>query len=78
MKSHVYEAGELVIGHGLNAVLYSYINDCMILLNKQEKPFLFDMLNFKLVIFISLYSLIKSTKTNFLTVQILNVSLFKK
>ena len=42
MKLHIYEAEELVIGHGLNAVLYAYLNDCLILLNKQDKPFAFE------------------------------------
>jgi len=42
MKFHVYETEELVIGYGLNAVLYAFFNNCLILLNKQEKPYVFD------------------------------------
>tara|TARA_R100000808_G_C2136965_1_gene145180 strand:- start:541 stop:1371 length:831 start_codon:yes stop_codon:yes gene_type:complete len=42
MKSHLYEADELVIGYGLNAVLYAYLNNSTILLNGDQRPFRFD------------------------------------
>ena len=42
MNRHAYECDELVIGSGLNAVMYAYFNPCSLILNTHEKPWFFD------------------------------------
>ena len=44
MNRHVYECDEVVIGNGLNAILYAYINSARLLLNNQNKPLFFEFL----------------------------------
>jgi len=43
MRSHTYKLEELVIGYGLNAILYAYLNNSTILINGSQKPFRFDL-----------------------------------
>jgi len=42
MNSHTYEYDELVIGSGLNALAYSYLNSKPLVLNGVKKPFFFE------------------------------------
>ena len=42
IENHIYEAENLVIGSGLNAAAFSYLNGYPLIINKQELPFRFD------------------------------------
>tara|TARA_Y100000593_G_scaffold86649_1_gene165800 strand:+ start:987 stop:1889 length:903 start_codon:yes stop_codon:yes gene_type:complete len=42
MSDHRYEFDELVIGTGLNAVLYSFLNQKPLIINSTEKPLFFE------------------------------------
>lgn len=45
MIKHTYEYDEIVIGHDLSALFYSYFNCKPLILNSTRKPFLFDFLD---------------------------------
>ena len=42
MNNHTYEYDELVIGSGLNALAYSYLNSMPLVFNNIKKPFFFE------------------------------------
>ena len=42
LEKHIYEVENLVIGSGLNAAVFSYLNGFPLIINKQEFPFRFD------------------------------------
>ena len=42
IENHIYEVENLVIGSGLNAAAFSYLNGYPLIINKQELPFRFD------------------------------------
>jgi len=42
LEKHIYEVENLVIGSGLNAAAFSYLNGFPLIINKQEFPFRFD------------------------------------
>lgn len=48
LKNHVYKYDEVVIGGNINAVLYAYKNENVILLNNVDVPFVFDFFDSKL------------------------------
>ena len=41
-EEKLYKASELVIGGSLNAVVFAYLNNCVLINNEQKEPFRFD------------------------------------
>jgi len=66
LKNHVYEYDNVVIGGNINAILYAYKNENIILLNNMDVPFVFDFFdpgrNLKNVYFEKLHYILNTNK----------------